>query len=802
MEPTYIRWFDELSITDIPIVGGKNASLGELMQRLRGEGVRVPQGFAITVDAYRDLLRDYELDSFIRTELARHDLRDVRQLSKCGAAIRQAITAASFSPELTDAISNAYHELISRAGGITDVAVRSSATAEDLPSASFAGQLESFLHVQGIDHLMQCCHRCFASLFTDRAISYRVDKGFDHRAAAVSIGVQTMVRSDCGSAGVIFSIDTESGLSSVVIITGSYGLGEAIVQGRVVPDEFVVSKATLRPPYRPIIAKSCGSKKVQIVYDEMAEHHIAEVPVPAEKRGLFVLSDDDILTLARWAVDIERHYSKRAGQPTPMDIEWAKDGVTGELYVVQARPETVVTRRDPAVVKTKRLQRRGPIAVTGRAVGQGIGAGPADVIRSVDEIEKFISGSVLVTEATDPNWEPIMKSAAAIVTEKGGRTSHAAIVSRELGIPCIVGATGAISAISNGEEVTVSCAEGDEGRVYRGLLPFTEEEIDLRKLEKPKCRVMLNIGDPDNAFRYSFLPVDGVGLTRIEFIVSSYIRVHPLALIHIDRVASGDERNEIERLTAGYREPRDYFVEQLASGIGKIAAAFHPREVIVRMSDFKTNEYANLLGGKSFEPREENPMLGWRGASRYYDAGYREGFSLECGAITRVRERFGFTNVSVMIPFCRTPEEASRVLEEMKVNGIERGKNGLAVYGMCEIPSNVLMADQFLDLFDGYSIGSNDLTQLTLGLDRDSAMVAHLFDERNPAVKRLVSDVIRACRERGKYIGICGDAPSTYPEFARFLIEAGIESISLSPDAVFPIYLALASKGISEQWNE
>ena len=796
MEPTYIRWFDELNINDISIVGGKNASLGELMQRLRGEGIRVPEGFAITADAYRDLLRDYELDSFISTELARHDLRDVRQLSKCGAAIRKAITAASFSPQLTDAISNAYQELIRRNGGVLDVAVRSSATAEDLPSASFAGQLESFLHIEGIDQLLQSCHRCFASLFTDRAISYRVDKGFDHLAVAVSIGVQTMVRSDCGSAGVIFSVDTESGLSSVVVITGSYGLGEAIVQGRVVPDEYVVSKATLRPPYRPIISKNCGSKKVQIVYEELSQNHIAEIPVPSEKRGLFVISDDEILNLARWAVDIERHYSERAGHPTPMDIEWAKDGVTGELFIVQARPETVVTRRDPAVVKTQRLQKRGPIAVTGRAVGQGIGAGPADVIRSVDEIESFVSGSILITETTDPDWEPIMKSAAAIVTEKGGRTSHAAIVSRELGIPCIVGATGAISAISNREEITVCCAEGDEGRVYRGLLPFTEEEIDLRRLEKPKCRVMLNIGDPDNAFRYSFLPVDGVGLARMEFIVSSYIRVHPLALIHLDKVGSIDERNEIERLTAGYIKPSDYFVEQLASGIGKIAAAFHPREVIVRMSDFKTNEYANLLGGKTFEPKEENPMIGWRGASRYYDQGYREGFSLECTAIRRVRDVFGFTNVAVMIPFCRTPEEASRVLEEMKRNGIERGKDGLAVYGMCEIPSNVLMADQFLNLFDGYSIGSNDLTQLTLGLDRDSAMVAHLFDERNPAVKRLITDVIIACRERGKYIGICGDAPSTYPEFARFLIEAGIDSISLSPDAVFPVYAALASGGI------
>lgn len=796
MAPTYIRWFEELTLEDIPIVGGKNASLGELVQRLGREGIKVPPGFAITADAYRDLVRHAHLDLFIDETLSRSDLSDLNQLSQSGAAIREAIQAAPFSPRLVEDITCAYQELIRRAGGQVDVAVRSSATAEDLPTASFAGQLESFLHVEGVDELLAACRRCFASLFTDRAISYRVDKGFDHRAIALSIGVQRMVRSDKGSAGVIFSVDTESGLSSVILITASYGLGEAIVQGRVVPDEYVVSKATLRHPYRPIIARRCGSKKVQIVYDERASTRVIEVPVPLEQRNHLCLSDDEILTLARWAVAIEQHYSERARHPTPMDIEWAKDGTTGELFIVQARPETVVTRRDPSLIRSQRLLHTGEIVVCGRAVGRGIGAGSANTIASVDEIERFLPGNVLVTQTTDPDWEPIMKSAAAIVTEKGGRTSHAAIVSRELGIPCVVGAVGATSLIKTGDSVTVSCAEGEEGRVYRGLLPYRDEEVDLKTLPKPPCRIMLNIADPDNAFRYSFFPVNGVGLTRIEFIVSSLIGIHPLALVHPERVESRDARRDIERQTASYEKPSDYFIDQLSSGIGIIAAAFFPREVIVRLSDFKTNEYAHLLGGSGFEPSEENPMLGWRGASRYYDPAYREGFCLECAALKRVRELFGLRNVTVMIPFCRTPDEARRVLGEMAENGLERGKDGLSIYGMCEIPSNILMADQFLDLLDGFSIGSNDLTQLTLGLDRDSAMVAHLFDERSPAVKRLITDVIKICRERNKYIGICGDAPSTYPDFAAFLIEAGIKSISLSPDAVFEVYSSLAKRGI------
>lgn len=789
---SYIRWFGELSLADVAAVGGKNASLGELVRSLRREGVRIPDGFAITVAAYRDLIAENDLESFIRRQLSRVDLSDVQQLAICGEQIRAAIRQARLPQRIVDDVLAAYERLCAHSGGSIDVAVRSSATTEDLPVASFAGQQESFLNVRGGEALIRACSNCFASLFTDRAISYRIDKGFDHLTVALSIGVQRMVRSDRACSGVLFSIDTESGLSSVVIINAAYGLGESIVQGLVVPDEYIVSKATLRPPYRPIISRIAGSKKVQIVYDDRGERGVKQVRVPRELRHHLVLTDDEILTLARWAVAIEHHYSERSGRLTPMDIEWAKDGITGELFVVQARPETVVATRDPHIVVQQRLEKRGPVAVSGRAVGQRIGAGAARVIASVRDISTFSPGEVLITETTDPDWEPIMKFAGAIVTEKGGRTSHAAIVSRELGIPCVVGATGALSEIETGEPVTVSCAEGDEGRVYRGILPFVEQRIDLRALPKPPCKIMLNIGDPDNAFRYSFLPNDGVGLARMEFIVSSYIRVHPMALLHPELISSVTEAREIDRLVLGYTERSRYFVDHLAEGIGKIAAAFYPKKVIVRMSDFKSNEYAHLLGGKSFEPIEENPMIGWRGASRYYDSRYREGFWLECEAVKKVREVFGLTNVAVMIPFCRTPDEAARVLDEMKQRGLEQGREKLAVYGMCEIPSNVLMADAFLDLFDGFSIGSNDLTQLTLGLDRDSAMVARLFDERDPAVKRLISEVISVCRKRGKYIGICGDAPSTYPEFAAFLIEAGIESISLSPDAVLPVFEALS----------
>ena len=670
------------------------------------------------------------------------------------------------------------------------MAVRSSATAEDLPNASFAGQQESFLNIHGINNLLQACSSCFASLFTDRAISYRVDQGFDHMTVALSVCVQQMVRSDRACSGVIFTIDTESGFKDVVLITGAYGLGETVVQGMVNPDEFYVFKPTLES-FRPIISKSLGSKKIKLVYDETDRTPVKQVRVPSQDRAHFVLSDDEILTLAKWAVKIEEHYSTKAKRFVPMDIEWAKDGTSNELFIVQARPETVVSNRATHILEQHILDERGEVLVTGRAVGQRIGHGPAHVIATPREIGSFREGEVLVTDNTDPDWEPIMKHSAAIVTERGGRTSHAAIVSRELGIPCIVGATGAMDVLHNSQEVTVSCAEGDEGRVYSGRLKYHERSFNLDELTPPPCKVMLNVGDPEFAFALSFLPNDGVGLARMEFIISSYIRVHPLALLNPEKVTDQTACREINRLTSAYDQPADFFVSQLAQGIGRIAASFFPKPVIVRMSDFKSNEYANLLGGCFFEPHEENPMLGWRGASRYYDERYRDGFALECEAIKRVRNEFGLTNLHVMIPFCRTPSEAWAVVEELTRNGLSKSDT-FKLYGMCELPSNIPMAEEFLEIFDGFSIGSNDLTQLTLGLDRDSALVSHIFDERSEAVKRLIAQVIDVCKQKGKYIGICGDAPSTYPEFAKFLVDKGIDSLSLSPDALLTTRLALS----------
>jgi pyruvate,water dikinase len=662
--------------------------------------------------------------------------------------------------------------------------VRSSATAEDLPTASFAGQQESFLNIRGERALLDACRQCFASLFTDRAISYRVDKGFDHFAVALSIGVQKMVRSDLGAAGVLFTIDTESGFADVVLINSAYGLGETVVKGRVDPDEFLVFKPTLKQGSRPILKRALGAKQEKLVYATRGGRSTRTIPVPAEDRGRLSLSDDDVLTLARWGCLIEDHYTAKSSRFSPMDVEWAKDGKTGELFILQARPETVHALARKSVVEVYRLNGSGPVLLKGRSVGEKIGVGPVRVVKNVEELQDFQPGEVLVADMTDPDWEPTMKMAAAIVTNRGGRTCHAAIVSREIGVPCLVGTEKATSVLQAEQPVTVSCAQGEVGLVYGGALPFTRQTVDLGNLPRPRTRIMVNVGHPDQAFSLASLPNDGVGLARLEFIISGAIQVHPLALIHLHTLADGPAREKIGELTRHYAHKPDYFVDRLAEGVGQIAAAFYPKDVIVRLSDFKTNEYAGLLGGEEFEPREENPMIGFRGASRYYDPRYRDGFVLECRAMKKARDEMGLTNIKLMIPFCRTVEEGRKVLAVMAEAGLKQGDNGLEVYVMCEIPANVILAEEFAEIFDGFSIGSNDLTQLTLGLDRDSEIVAHLFDERNLAVTRSVENVIRRVRACGRKIGICGQAPSDYPEFARFLVRCGIDSISLNPDTV------------------
>jgi len=783
-QPSPILWFEAIGIDDIPRVGGKNASLGEMVRELAAKGVKVPNGFAITAEAYRRFLREADLDRTIRETLEGLDTRDIDNLRRRGLAIRQAIVSASLSSDLEQAIADAYDRLGDPSRAPLDVAVRSSATAEDLPDASFAGQQETYLNVQGRRALLESCKRCFASLFTDRAISYRTDKGFDHLKVALSIGVQRMVRSDLASSGVMFSIDTESGFPDAVLINASYGLGENVVQGSVNPDEYYVFKPTLKTGFRPILQKILGTKEFKLVYDVGGGKMVKNVPVPPDDRARFAITDDEILTLARWACVIEDHYSAKRGRPTPMDMEWAKDGRTGELFIVQARPETVQSQKDRGEVEIYHLTQHGRVLVSGRSVGEKIAQGPVRVIKSVQHIDRFKPGEVLVTDKTDPDWEPIMKKAAAIVTNRGGRTCHAAIVSRELGLPAVVGAEQATERLKDGQKVTVSCAEGETGVVYEGTLPFDVEKINLKTLTRPKTRVMMNLGNPQEAFSLSFIPNDGIGLAREEFIISTWIKIHPLALVNYPKLDDPAVKAEIDRLTAGYDDKAQYFVDRLAQGVGTIAAAFYPKDVIVRLSDFKTNEYANLIGGRPYEPAEENPMLGFRGASRYYNPRYRDGFALECRAMKQVRDGMGLTNLKLMIPFCRTVEEARLVQAEMEKHGLRRGQNGLELYVMCEIPSNVILADAFAELFDGFSIGSNDLTQLVLGVDRDSAIVAPLFDERNPAVKSMISAVIRAAKAKGRKIGICGQAPSDYPEFARFLVEQGIDSISLNPDAV------------------
>jgi pyruvate,water dikinase len=741
----------------------------------------VPDGFAITAEGYRRFVHASGLDERIGTILRGLEEGNLADLAQRGLAIRQAMTAAALPPDLEAAIASAYEQL--GEGEAIDVAVRSSATAEDLPDASFAGQQETYLNVRGRAALIDACRRSFASLFTDRAISYRVHKGFDHLQIALSIGVQRMVRSDLGTSGVMFTLDTETGFRDVVLINASYGLGEPIVQGSVTPDEYAVFKPTLKQGYTPILQRTLGTKEFKLVYDEGGSRGVKTVPVAAAERNRCALSDDEILTLARWGCAIEEHYTSKRALDTPMDIEWAKDGRTGELFILQARPETVHARRNVQELEQYRLRRRGRVLVSGRSVGSRIASGQVRVIPSAADLRLFQDGEVLVTDKTDPDWEPIMKKAAAIVTNRGGRTCHAAIVSRELGLPAVVGTETGTAALTNGQTVTVSCAEGETGFVYEGPQPFDIERVDLSSVARPATRIMMNVGNPDEAFSLSFIPNDGVGLARVEFIISTTIGVHPMALVRYGQLGA-QARSDVDRLTAGYTDKPAFFVDRLAEGVATIAAAFYPKDVIVRLSDFKTNEYARLAGGEAFGPREENPMIGFRGASRYYDDRYRDGFALECRALKRVRDDMGLRNVKIMVPFCRTLGEARAVVNELARQGLRRHESGLELYMMVEIPSNVVLLPEFAEYFDGFSIGSNDLTQLTLGVDRDSEIVAHVFDERDGAVQTLIAQAIGHARRLGRKIGLCGQAPSDYPEFARFLVECGIDSMSLNPDAV------------------
>ncbi|MCH9655469.1 MAG: phosphoenolpyruvate synthase [Planctomycetes bacterium] len=791
-EKPLILWFDQIGIRDVALVGGKNASLGEMYCNLNSKGISVPNGFATTAAAYRFFLSETGLDQQIREILQDLDTSDLSNLQQHGLKVRHAILAAVIPQSFQDLIQKAYEKLSDNLPGGIDVAVRSSATAEDLPDASFAGQQESYLNVRGVATLLDTCRRCFASLFTDRAISYRTEKGFDHFEIALSIGVQRMVRSDLSSSGVMFTIDTESGFKDAILINAAYGLGENIVQGSVNPDEYYVFKPTLKTGHEPILKKSLGSKEFKLIYDIGGEKMTRNVPVDVKERTRFAINNDDILTLARWGCLIEDHYSQVQGRFCPMDIEWAKDGNTQELFIVQARPETIHSQKQGTLLKTYQLNQRGRILASGHSVGERIGHGIARVIQNAENLDEVQPGDVLITDKTDPDWEPIMKKASAIVTNRGGRTCHAAIVSRELGLPAIVGAENATSSILPGSLVTVSCAEGDTGHVFEGQLDYEVKEVDLSQLPSTKTKVMMIVGNPTEAFRLSILPSDGVGLARMEFIINSFIRIHPMALLEYDNLNDPILKAEINRLTPAYDDKPSFFVDTLAQGVAMIAAAFYPRDVIVRMSDFKTNEYANLLGGNLYEPKEENPMIGFRGASRYYHPHYRDAFGLECQAMRKVRETMGLKNMKLMIPFCRTVDEGKKVLAEMAKHGLHRGEEGLEIYIMCELPSNVIQADAFAKIFDGFSIGSNDLTQLTLGVDRDSEIIAHLFDERDPAVMDSLAAAIRKVNAAGKKIGICGQAPSDYPEVAEFLVKQGIDSISLNPDSVLKTVTRIA----------
>lgn len=781
----YVRFFNEITIDDVPLVGGKNASLGEMYRELAPKGVKVPNGFAITAGAYRYVLEKTGAMARLHETLDSLDPENVEDLAVRGAKARDIVYSAPLPEDLKAEIRDAYLALREEYGPELSVAVRSSATAEDLPTASFAGQQDTFLNVRGDEQLMDACRRCFASLFTDRAIHYRVDQGFDHFKVALSIGIMKMVRSDLAASGVMFSLDTESGFRDVVFITAAYGLGENVVQGAVDPDEFYVFKPTLAQGHRMILRRALGGKKIKMVYAQGGTRESTRnVPTPKADRERFCITDDDVLTLADYAVKVEDHYSAKAGYPRPMDMEWAKDGTDGQLYMVQARPETVASQKRGTILESYEIKGTGKVLATGHSVGEKIAVGKAHVISSLSQLADFRRGEVLVADTTTPDWEPVMKHAAAIVTNRGGRTCHAAIVARELGIPAVVGADVATASLHNGEPVTVSCAEGDQGKVYQGEVPFEVRRTDLKDLPRPATEIMINLGNPELAFKTSFLPNDGIGLARMEFIINEYIKIHPMALVHLDKVQDDGERAEIARLVSGYGKPADFFVERLAEGVGTIAAAFYPKPVIVRMSDFKSNEYATLIGGRWFEPQEANPMLGFRGASRYAHPAYAEGFALECAAMKRVRENMGLANVRLMIPFCRRISEAEQVIRQMAEFGLERGKDGLEIYVMCEIPNNVIQIDAFARHFDGFSIGSNDLTQLTLGVDRDSEIVAFDYDERDDGVKDMIRLAVEGCKRNGRHSGLCGQAPSDYPEMAEYLVELGIDSMSLNPDTM------------------
>ena len=788
--PQFIRWFDQLSNDDVALVGGKNASLGELYQQLVPQGVRVPNGFAITAQAYHSVLAQGGALQALRDTLAELDPDDIGSLSACGARAREIIYDAGLPADLQAEIIAAAVQLRSQYSGELSFAVRSSATAEDLPEASFAGQHDSFLNLRSDNELIESCRRCFASLFTNRAIHYRVDQGFDHFSVALSIGVMKMVRSDLAASGVMFSIDTETGFPDVAFITGTYGLGETVVQGAVAPDEFYVHKPTYKQGYRAVLRRSLGSKRVKMVYAraEVKTQATETIDTALAEQKRFCINDSDVLQLAGYCIKIEDHYSTKAGRkdrPLAMDMEWAKDGIDGELYVIQARPETVVARQSKAVLKQYQLgSQRGEIIIRGRAVGTSIATGRARIIRHTSELEDFQPGEVLVSSITAPDWEPVMKIAAAIVTDSGGRTCHAAIIARELGITAVVGTGDATTSIENGQVLTVNCAEGDQGVIYEGALDWKVEETNVDELARPKTKIMVNLGNPELAFKTSFIPNDGVGLARMEFIIAEYIKAHPMALLYPQRVSDTHQREALQSLTQAYASPSEYFVQRLSEGVGTIAAAFYPKPVVVRMSDFKSNEYGALLGGSDFELDEDNPMIGFRGASRYTHPAYAEGFDLECKAMLRVREEMGLSNVILMIPFCRRIEEAKAVLAAMARNGLKRGENGLQVYVMCEIPNNVILIDDFAPLFDGFSIGSNDLTQLTLGVDRDSEIVAFDFDERDPGVKQMIRLAVEGAQRNKRHSGLCGQAPSDYPDMAEFLVELGIDSISLTPDSL------------------
>jgi pyruvate,water dikinase len=789
MSERYVLWFDEVGMKDVERVGGKNASLGEMIGHLAHAGVRVPGGFATTAQAYRDFLAQGGLDRRIRDALAHLDVEDIASLTRTGAQIRSWVTEAPFPPALEAQIAEAYQRLAEESGPELSVAVRSSATAEDLPDASFAGQQETFLNIHGLDRVLEAVKHVFASLFNDRAIAYRVHQGFDHARVALSAGVQRMVRSDLASSGVMFTLDTESGFDQVVFITSAYGLGETVVQGQVNPDEFYVYKRGLEEGRPAILRRTRGSKAIKMVFADTREAgcSVRTMDVPEEERLRFSLDDDDVMELARHALAIEAHYGR------PMDIEWGKDGIDGKLYILQARPETVKARASLDRMQRYRLKRRSQVLVSGRAIGQKVGSGPVRLVKDASEMQRVQPGDVLVTDMTDPDWEPVMKRAAAIVTNRGGRTCHAAIIARELGIPAVVGTGDATRVLRDGQVVTVSCAEGDTGHVYEGVLEV--EVMDLAPQSMPPCpvKITMNVGNPDLAFEFQRLPNDGVGLARLEFIIARMIGVHPKAALEYPRLPA-EVKQAVERQSAGYESPAAFYVEKLIEGIATLGAAFWPKPVIVRLSDFKSNEYSSLIGGDRYEPKEENPMLGFRGASRYVAPSFRDCFEMECRALKRVRDEMGLTNVEIMVPFVRTLQEAQRVLALLAEHGLKRGENGLRIIMMCEIPSNALLAEQFLEYFDGFSIGSNDMTQLTLALDRDSGLVAELFDERDPAVKAMLRMAIQACRRAGKYVGICGQGPSDHPDLALWLMEEGIESLSLNPDTVIETWLYLANQ--------